>query len=227
MMHSILIWMALALAGTVDADEQAPDAVPTPAPTVEPIVKPAPAPLVGLHQVFADPLDYLGRRVRVVFQVHSAPAQWNPYLTRFGTAEWAAVKVWSEHQFLWDVREYEQPLGLVFAPRGGAAHTALLPAREFSRFEATIRVDQVFLGRPWIAILELEQLRAETGRGSILHASRALALMASGEWRLAIDDLSRAGVPELPPAAQAELDRLAEFCEDRLAAIRARNRSQR
>lgn len=227
-MDRILIWVALAWAGAVDSGPQAPVAQePVVAPVVEQPEQPEPAPLVGLHQVFADPLDYLGQRVRVVFQVHSQPAQWNPYLTRFGTADWTAVKVWAEHQFLWDPREYEHPLGLIFAPRGSAAHAALKPGREFSRFEATILVEQVFLGRPWVSILEVEQLRAETGRGSILHASRALKLMASGEWRLAMDDISRASVPELPEAAQAELDRLTAFCEDRLAEIRARNRSQR
>ena len=227
-MHRILIWMALAWAGAMDAGPQAPVAQESAVePLDEPVIEPELAPLVGLHQVFADPLDYLGQRVRVVFQVHSHPAQWNPYLTRFGTADWTAVKVWAEHQFLWDVREYEHPLGLIFAPRGSAAHTALKPAGEFSRFEATIRVEQVFLGRPWVSILDLQPLRAETGRGSILHASRALNLMASGEWRLAMDDLSRAGVPGLPETAQAELDRLAAFCEERLVEIRARNKSKR
>jgi len=172
--------------------------------------------------VFAAPLDFLGRRVRVVFQVHSRPERWNPYLTRFGTADWVAVRVWDEHQFLWDVREYEHPVGLVFAPREGAAHELLAKAGEYARFEAVVSVEQVFLGRPWIAIEALQPLREVTGRGTILHASRAIDLMNSGEWRLAIDDLARASVPDLPPAAEAELQRLAAYCEDRLAELRAK-----
>ena len=244
MMDRILIWLCLAISGAVttgsqtapppaqaaQAPETPVEGTPAPAPgsTPEqaPAVAPELAPLVGLHQVFADPLAYLGRRVRVVFQVHSTPAQWNPFLTRFGTAGWVAVNTWAEHQFLWDVREYERPLGLLFAPRDSAAHAALAQAGEFSRFEATIRVDQVFLGRPWVSILELVRLRAETGRGTILHATRALDLMGSGEWRLAIDDLTRASVEDLPPAAQAELDRLRAYCEDRLAELRSSNQSR-
>ena len=185
-----------------------------------------PPPLVGLNQLFADPLDHVGRRVRVVFQVQSKPEHWNPFITRFGTADWAAVTVWAEHQFLWDYREYEHPLGNLFAPRGSAAHEVLDGASEFARFEATIRVDQVFLGRPWASIEALTPLRAQTGRGTILHAGRALGLMASGEWRLALDDLARADVPDLPAAAKTELERLVAFCEDRLTELRARNQSR-
>jgi hypothetical protein len=69
-------------------------------------------------------------------------------------------------------------------------------------------------------VVELEPQKRRVDEGSILHASRALHLMAGGSWKLALADLARAAVPSLPAHALEELHRLRAECEGQLHAQR-------
>jgi hypothetical protein len=182
----------------------------------------APVPRMSLEEVFADPVPWLGREFRTAFQVHSTPSSWNPYLTRFGASDYAAARVWGDGQFLWEVDVFENPLGLVFARRGAGADAQLAAAEPYARFEATLRVRQVFLGQAWTEIVELHPLRRQVGEGTILHAGRALHLMAGDSWKLALEDLHRAAIPSLPRHALGELERLSKICAEQVATRAAR-----
>jgi hypothetical protein len=167
-----------------------------------------------LETLLEEPAAWLGRSVRFTFQFHSAPASWNPYLTRFGTRDYVAAVAWSDAQLLWDVDEHDHPRALVFARRGSASGSTLSAAPLYGRYEAVGRVVQVFMGHPWIEVEQVERLPEEIGEGAILHASRALRSMDQGEWRLALEDLTRAEASNLPPRARAALVRLRERCEE-------------
>jgi hypothetical protein len=169
---------------------------------------------VALETVLEEPAAWLGRGVRFTFQFHSAPASWNPYLTRFGTRDFVSAVAWSDEQLLWEVDEHEHPRALVFARRGSASGETLQKAPVYGRYEAVGRVVQVFMGHPWIEVSALERLPEEIGEGAILHATRALRSMDQGEWKLALEDLVRAEASNLPPRARAELERLRAHCED-------------
>ena len=175
------------------------------------------APAAALEAVFEEPRAWVGREFRATFQVASVPASWNPYVTRFGTDDWVAAEVWGDGQFLWVEEEHAHPLGLVFARRGSAAAAVLTAACPYGRYTARFGVRQVFLGRPWAEILEIAPEECAVDEGTILHASRALKLMTSGDWQLAREDLMRASAPLLPDHARAELDRLRQVCEEGLA----------
>lgn len=157
---------------------------------------------------------WLGRRVRFTFQFQDSPAVWNPYLTRFGTNDYVGAVGWGDDQLLWRAEDFEAPRVLVFARRGTPAAATLGDARTYSRFEVVGRVSQIFLGLPWIEIESAERLPQETGEGAVLHASRALRAMETGDWGRALEDLARAEISNLPPGARAELARLRSVCEE-------------
>jgi len=179
---------------------------------------------VALEEVFDDPVAWLGLEARGTFQLQELPPSWNPYLTRFGTGDWVAARIWSDGQFLWRQEEFEHPLGLIFARADTPAALALAEARPYDRFEVRLRVDQVFRGLPWAEVVELVPLPRKVDEGSILHASRALHLMAGASWKLAISDLARATVPSLPVHALDELHRLRSECEAQMFAARRSRR---
>jgi len=168
---------------------------------------------VPLETLLAEPTAWLGRSVRFSFQFHSAPASWNPYLTRFGTRDYVAAIAWCDDQLLWDADEFDNPRALLFARRGSEAGTILSDAAVYGRYEAFGRVVQVFLDNPWIEIASLERLPEEIGEGAILHATRALRSMERGEWKLALQDIGRAEASNLPPRAREALARMRERCE--------------
>jgi len=167
---------------------------------------------VPLETVLDKPAAWLGRTVRFTFQYHSAPESWNPYLTRFGTRDYVAAIAWCDDQILWDVDEFDNPRALLFARRGTEVGAALEGARVYGRYEAVGRVTQVFLDHPWIEIVHLERLPEEIGEGAILHATRALRSMDRGEWRLALQDITRAEASSLPPRARESLARMRQQC---------------
>jgi len=178
---------------------------------------PEAAPRAALEAVFEEPRAWVGRELRATFQLAALPETWNPYVTRFGTRDWVAANVWGDGQFLWLEDEHATPLGLVFARRGSPAADVLSAASPYGRYTARLGVRQVFLGRPWAEILELSPEESAVDEGTILHASRALKLMASEDWQLAREDLLRASAALLPDHARAELERLRLVCEEGLA----------
>ena len=59
------------------------------------------------------PRDFLGQEIRATIQVESQPADWNPYLTRFGTEDYRAVIAWGDEQDLWEQSAYENPAAML------------------------------------------------------------------------------------------------------------------
>lgn len=211
--------MTLSIALVALLGAQAPAAPVDPAAPVSPPSGQAPAPLeqrtverLSLTALFADPLPRLGSTVRAVVQVESVPERWNPYVTRFGPGEWIALRVWGDEQYLWVERDWHRPVGLVFARKGSAAAELFASAARFDRIEVTLEVREVLLGRPWTEATLASALPERVGEGTVLHASRALRLLAAGEPRLALEELRRAQAPGLPRHARAELRRLRGLC---------------
>ncbi len=170
-----------------------------------------------LEELNRSPSDWIGRRVRLVFQFHSAPAVWNPYLSRFGQRHYVAARCWSDAQILWRANEHASPGGMLFARRDSPAAQILARGVAYARYEAVGRVRQVFLGQGWIEVERLERLPEEVGEGAILHATRAVRSMEAGSWKLALEDLTRAASSNLPSHARAEIALLREECEALLA----------
>lgn len=179
---------------------------PRPAPATG---EPAPATLAALG---ADPLAHLGREVTFRFAVESFPETWNPFLTRFGRDDYIAVSAWADEQQLWLREEWENPAATLFARRGSIAERVIEGAPRYARFEATGRVRQVFLGRPWIEVERVQRLASELGEGTLLHASRAMQRMQAGQWTLAAQELERALAVDVPAHAREALDALRRDC---------------
>ena len=102
---------------------------------------------------------------------------------------------------------------MLFVRRGSDAAKVFEHAPKYARFEIVGRVRQVFLGMPWIEIDSAQRLAAEIGEGALLHASRALQLIAGEQWQMASDDLDRALIGNLPQQARTELLRLRDDCQ--------------
>ncbi len=173
-------------------------------------------PYASLEELARDPQAWLGKSVRVRFQVESHPSTWNPYFTRFGSEDWRAASVWADEQFLWQRETWESPAARVFARRGSVADEALAGAPQLARFEALAHVTQVFAGAPWLEVREVQRIAGAIGEGSVLHATRALEHSEKGQWRNAVDNFDRALVGDMPAAARAELRRLRDEAQGRL-----------
>lgn len=166
--------------------------------------------VVALERLYSAPATQLGQSFRIRFQVRGECSEWNPYLTRFGAAEYRAFDVWSDSQFLWDKQQWDAPLGRCFIRRGGIAERALEGAPRLSRMEAVVSVRQVFLGRPWIEIESARRVADELGEGTLLHASRGYEAFLDGRWTTARERFDQALVGAMPEALRAELRRLRE-----------------
>lgn len=169
------------------------------------------APLSSLEELHADSQAALGQRVRVRFQLREECERWNPFLTRFGNADYRAFEVWSDRQFLWEKAQWEAPLARLFVRRGSPAEQALSGARRLARFEAVVETRQVFLGRPWLEIESARRLGDELSEGTLLHATRAFEAAQEARWAVARESYDQALVGAMPPALRSELRRLREL----------------
>lgn len=193
--------VALALAGMALGDGAGRDVEAAPSGTP-----------VELRAVALKPLEFLGRELRFTIQIESQPADWNPFLTRFGTEDYRAVIAWGDEQSLWEQADYDSPPATLFARRGGAVEPVLLRAHRYDRFEASGIVRQVLAGRPWIELTDLRPLDEHFSEGSMIHAARGVELMAAEHWQLAAQSFERALASNLPARAREALVRLQSEC---------------
>jgi len=180
---------------------------------------------VALGELRANPMRFLGRRVRFVLQLDETAEAWNPYFSRFGPADWIAIQGWSDEAFTWEADVFESPAKRLFVRRSSRLVALVRRTPRYGRFRVTARVREVFADEPWLEVESLEPLREAVGEGTILHVGRALALIERGERELALSQLGRAKAAPLPPHARAEIERLEEECRrsgDELAALRDR-----
>jgi len=158
---------------------------------------------VPLGELCADPGRHLGTEVRFVLQFRGLVDDWNPFLSRFEPTRWLALEVWPDEQFTWNRATFDSPVRRLFVRRGGGFEPLARRARTYQRFEAHARVREVFLGEPWLELVELVPLDGEVGEGTILHVTRARDLAAEGQFDLALEQYERARQGPLPPHALA------------------------
>lgn len=156
-----------------------------------------------LTELRTSPGRFLGEEVRFTLQFRALVEDWNPYLSRFEPGRWLGLEVWPDELFTWDEAVFAAPAGRLFLRRGGGFEPLARRARTYQRYEARGRVREVFLGEPWIELLELVPLEGEVGEGTILHVTRARELAGEGQFTLALDQYDRARAAPLPPHALA------------------------
>ena len=167
----------------------------------------------SLELLRAKPAHALGQHVTFVVQFHETNESWNPFLSRFGPANWIAVTSWADEGFTWNEDVYENPHRHLFVRRGSWAAQTALTTDPFSRLLVTGIVREVFGDEPWIEVLALERLDEEVGEGTILHVGRARDLLTQGQFDLALAQFQRAKAAPLPAHARAEIDRLIDQAE--------------
>ncbi len=177
---------------------------------------------VPLGELRREPALHLGQEVRFVLQFQALREDWDPYLSRFEPARWLALSGWADEDFTWDAAAFEAPAQHLFVRRGGGFEPLVRRARTYQRFEVRARVREVFLGEPWLELLEFVPLEGEVGEGTILHMTRARELLRTGKFDLALEQYERARSAPLPPHALAVLLGEIRFAQ----AARERNPSE-
>jgi hypothetical protein len=172
-------------------------------------------PPIAWAELAKAPSRFHGEELRLRVQFHSLPARWLAGPTRFGPGDFACVSAWSDEQWPWIEAEFGAPLVRAFVRRGGALERTFATARAHQRFELRGIVREVWRDRAWIEIVAAEPLAEEIGEASVIHAARALALMAEESWILARSELEQALNAPLPAEARVELERLRLECEQR------------
>ena len=106
-------------------------------PELGPLPTSVEVPLADLSKIRFDPLSWKGREVRFVLQFCELVPDWDPFLTRFGTADWVAFAGWSDTRFTWDAAVYDDPLPTLFVRRGSELVGELTGFRPHQRLEGT------------------------------------------------------------------------------------------
>lgn len=186
-------------------------ALTVPAATAAPTSRPPE--LRTWEELRAGATHLLGRRVRFVVQFQRHLEQWTTYCSRFGPGEFGAFQSWSDEQMPWRVADYETPRVRLFYRKGTPVEEVLGGGETYARFEIEGTLRELFLGEPWIEVEAARALPERLTEGSVIHASRALALLDEGQWTFACTELDMALQARLPSAARAELEHLKQVAE--------------
>ncbi len=165
-----------------------------------------------LRAIRAQESAWLGKRVRFVLQFRERVPAWDPFLSRFGPAQWTAFAAWPDEVFTWDPESYADSIRTLFVRRGSAPDAFVGSASPGERMEAVGTVREAFLDEPWIEIEGLVPLAESVGEGTILHVGRAREFMVQGQWELALQQFERAKAAPLPAHALADIERQIGEC---------------
>jgi len=179
-------------------------------PTTAPPVEAVESSLVDLRHT---PAAWLGKPVRFIVQFRGVEDTWNPFHTRFGTADWQGFTGWADERFTWDPEVYEAPSPRLFVRRGSAAPDTLAAATAHGRFEVEAVVREVFLDEPWIEVFALTPLGEHVPPGTILHVNRGRTFLSEGHLGMAREQFDRALAAPLPAHARVEIERLRGLCD--------------
>ncbi len=158
------------------------------------------------------PARQLGSVVRFAFTLEGEVESWNPYLTRFGTSQWACVRGWDDTSFPWLAEQYDNPPVRLFLPRNSSTMRLATSGRIYARYAVEGVVREYLGGQPWIEVTAIQALEAKLNEGTVIHAERALREMRDRQYTHATENLERASVGVLPPASARELERLLAEC---------------
>lgn len=190
-----LLVLSLALAGLVLAS-RAPSGADAP---------PA-APAVELGVLRTDPVTWRAREVTLTLQFDAPLSSWNAWTTRFAPERYFGFAAWADEVPLWDADAYANPARRLFVARGSAAARTLEAAPRYRRFEVTAVVRSIFAGEVWIEVLTATPLERSIGEGTILHATRAVALADEGNLAAAREQFDRALAAPMPAHMRAALE---------------------
>jgi len=187
------------------------------------LARPAEVHVVPLGELRANPGAFLGEDVSFALQFKDLSNDWDPYLSRFESSRWLGFEVWPDEAFTWERAEFEHPFTHLFVRKGGGFEPLTRRAHVYQRFQARARVREVFLGEPWLELLELTPLDGEVGEGTLVCMSRARTLAADEQFELALEQYEQAKAAPLPPHALAAVLREIEETEQQRAAYEREN----
>jgi hypothetical protein len=192
--------------------------------TAAPVENEAPLePTLSPYEDFVEhPARHLGETIRFAFSFESEVATWNPFLTRFGAADFECVYGWSDSSFPWLAEEYNSPTIRLFLPRNSRAERRLKDAKPYARFAVEGVVRELFAGQPWIEVTSVERLEAALNEGAVIHAERGMREMQEEHFSLAIENFERARLGILPRSTADELERVIAECHAGLDAAGTR-----
>ncbi len=176
----------------------------------------APMATVDLAEIRKRPVFFRGETVQFILQVGAENPTWNPYLTRFDTKRYQSWNAWADSQAIWHYPDYLDSASRFFARRGSKAAMFLTDAAPYERFLVTATVRTIFMGEPWIELHMATPLEHSLGKGSLLHASRAMDFAADDLFRAAVDQFKRALAAPLPPAMEKRMRAELKAAEDRV-----------
>ena len=169
---------------------------------------------VDLTEIRKRPVFFRGETVQFILQVGAENPTWNPYLTRFDTKRYQSWNAWADSQAIWHYPDYLDSASRFFARRGSKAALFLSDAAPYERFLVTATVRTIFMGEPWIELHIATPLEHSLGKGSLLHASRAMDFAADDLFRAAADQFKRALAAPLPPAMEQRMRAELKAAED-------------
>ena len=161
---------------------------------------------VDLDELRAHPLRWRGTPLRVTVQLGTEREPWAPGLTRFHQGRFRAFEAWSDTARLWHAGAWADPLPGLYVRRDAPAAAALAGAGEYGRLELELVLRAISGGEIWAEVTAARRLPRSVGEGTLIHAGRALDLLADGRPAAAAEEYERALAAPLPDGHREALE---------------------
>lgn len=169
-----------------------------------------------LSQVRKSPDAYRGVWIRLTVQYASLGKISNPFFTQFEPSKFANFYAWADEQAIWKKAQYEDLFGLFFVDKQTKIAAQLYNLKVFRRLEIVGVVRNVFQGKPWIEVTQMNILQKRVNTATLSHVYRAETHMKKRQWKRAISELSLAPGKELPDRVRCEIHKNLAMCFLRL-----------
>jgi tetratricopeptide (TPR) repeat protein len=169
-----------------------------------------------LSQVRKSPDAYRGVWIRLTVQYASLGKISNPFFTQFEPSKFANFYAWADEQAIWKKAQYEDLFGLFFVDKQTKIAAQVYNLKVFQRLEIVGVVRNVFQGKPWIEVTQMNPLQKRVNTATLSHVYRAETHMKKRQWKRAISELSLAPGKALPDHVRGEIHKNLAMCFLRL-----------
>ncbi len=151
-----------------------------------------------LQQIEKTPQAFKNLAVRFEGHFRGIGALHNAFFTRFTRADFVNFEVWGISKKLWVKEDFDNPTPTFFVDkRNNKVIDLLSNLKRYQKIACTGIIRNVFRGKPWFEISQVEVLPSKLNTATLARMVRARRLMERRRWKQAGNEFNMAFAPGL------------------------------
>ncbi|MEM8882798.1 MAG: hypothetical protein AAGD14_01865, partial [Planctomycetota bacterium] len=160
-----------------------------------------------LEDVIRNPDDFKQKKFTITVTFNSVAKQFNPYFTEYHNESNGNFGAWTLDSRVYTKRDFQRCYPHFYVKKPSEQWEDVKDLERFDRVELTCTLQHVFQGRPYIEVLEVDEVSGGMDADEVKAAIRAQAHYLAGHYGRAVELYRRAITNDVPAVVRMDLYR--------------------